>query len=82
MQEKNQESGSGDMQRKLNWFDLICIGIGVLLVSPHHASFRFHANALQTRARADGDESTAGTGVILGSGVFTSTPYVAARLAG
>jgi hypothetical protein len=32
MQEKNQESGSGNMQRKLNWFDLICIGIGELLV--------------------------------------------------
>jgi hypothetical protein len=28
MQEKNQESGGGNMQRKLNWFDLICIGIG------------------------------------------------------
>ena len=48
LQEKEQESGGGDMQRKLNWFDLICIGIGV----------------------------------ILGSGIFSSTPYVAANLAG
>ena len=28
LQEKDQEGGGGDLQRNLNWFDLICIGIG------------------------------------------------------
>jgi hypothetical protein len=41
-----------------------------------------YATGLRTSPHADGRESTAGTGVILGSGVFTSTPYVAAHLAG
>jgi hypothetical protein len=38
VQEKNQESGGGDMQRKLNWFDLICIGIGELLAASCYSS--------------------------------------------
>lgn len=47
LKEKELESG-GNMKRQLGWFDLISIGIGV----------------------------------ILGSGIFASTPYVASQLAG
>jgi len=84
-QEKNQESGGGDMQRKLNWFDLICIGIGEAkhLRSKAYSDVRvFHGSVRAELRKELNDEAPAFTGVILGSGIFSSTPFVAAHLAG